>query len=394
MIDYEANPDMHRVMIVDDMPDQIQTLLQYVKDDYIISAATNADSAIQKLCSLAESDGSQLPDVILMDVNMPGTNGYEACSMIRKESALEQVDVIFLSSNESTEEILMGLDAGSCDYIVKPYNPDVLMSRIKRTIQIHDQRESFRKNASTAREMAQTAMTVTGSLSVLLHFLRSGLAASSVRELCEACRQSLIEFGCVCVVYCRLDDERECLSSNDLPSMLELELLERVHGGKEPFIEKGASLFVLGRHVTLLIKSPPSDSDQLGSLKDNLKIMLEGADAKIDALKSAGSTSDKEYIEMGAELTATANALNDIRSRQEQHRESSIDLVERLSVDIEGSFYELGLTENQEEQLSKIISVSTQRCVDHLSTAEGLDEKVVQLSSELKRLAQRLGRSQ
>ena len=84
--------------------------------------------AINKAKELAEKD--ELPDLILMDVRMPRMTGYDACIKIKEVHKLAPVPVIFLSAKGQDAEVQAGMDAGALDYIIKPFAPDKLTSKV------------------------------------------------------------------------------------------------------------------------------------------------------------------------------------------------------------------------------------------------------------------------
>ena len=76
------------------------------------------------------AEKEQLPDLIIMDVRMPRMTGYEACIRMKENEKLEPVPVVFLSAKGQEAEVQTGLDAGAMEYIVKPFAPDLLTSKV------------------------------------------------------------------------------------------------------------------------------------------------------------------------------------------------------------------------------------------------------------------------
>ena len=113
----------YTVLIVDDSPTDLQMVLNVVKEKFKVVAATSGTQALQII-------DKAKPDLVLLDVSMPEMDGYQTCQQIKQRL---DIPVIFLSANDSTEEILKGYDVGGSDYIVKPFEPDVLFNKIKST---------------------------------------------------------------------------------------------------------------------------------------------------------------------------------------------------------------------------------------------------------------------
>lgn len=113
------------ILIVDDNPKNLQLLgKSFQKNKYKIEFATNGESALEWL------DTSQF-DLILLDINMPGMNGFEVCRKIRSNPVLNNVPIIFLTAEVDRESILKGFDIGGQDYITKPFDRRELLERVK-----------------------------------------------------------------------------------------------------------------------------------------------------------------------------------------------------------------------------------------------------------------------
>ena len=123
-----------KIMIIDDEPDIIFLLRDFfVLNDYEVITADSAEEATEKL--------KEEPDLILLDINMPGKNGLEFCKQIRTET---QCPIIFLTARTGEDNILAGLNMGGDDYITKPFNIRELLGRV----QAHLRREKRLKNTN------------------------------------------------------------------------------------------------------------------------------------------------------------------------------------------------------------------------------------------------------
>ena len=113
------------ILIVDDNISNLQVLGALLSQKgYEIAVAVDADKALEFL----END---FPDLILLDIMMPGTDGYELCQKIKAIEALNEIPVLFLTALTDPEDIVKGFDAGAVDYISKPFNNAELLARIK-----------------------------------------------------------------------------------------------------------------------------------------------------------------------------------------------------------------------------------------------------------------------
>jgi diguanylate cyclase (GGDEF)-like protein len=116
---------MARVLVVDDMPDNVKLLALELSDHgHEVLTASNGTQGL----GMAQSER---PDVILLDVMMPGLNGIEVCRRLKADPKLRPIPVIMVSARELDDDIVLGLDAGAQDYVTKPFNLQIVMARVR-----------------------------------------------------------------------------------------------------------------------------------------------------------------------------------------------------------------------------------------------------------------------
>lgn len=117
------------ILLVDDVPENIHVLAAALKTDYRIKIAMNGPTALD----LAQR--SDMPELILLDVMMPGMNGIEVMRELRSRPATKDIPVIFVSADSSEQSQVAGLDLGADDYLTKPVVVPVLMARVRNILQ-------------------------------------------------------------------------------------------------------------------------------------------------------------------------------------------------------------------------------------------------------------------
>ena len=113
------------ILVVDDTPDNITLLCGLLGDQYKNKVATNGQKALQ----IAFADPH--PDLILLDIMMPGMDGYEVCRQLQSNPATSTIPVIFLTAKSQDEDETRGFELGAVDYITKPITPAILMARVQ-----------------------------------------------------------------------------------------------------------------------------------------------------------------------------------------------------------------------------------------------------------------------
>ena len=123
------------LLIVDDESSNLKVLVHILSDEYIIYTAESGESAVEKVRDIC-------PDLILLDIVLPGMDGYETISKIREIEELQKTPVIIITGLDSQEDEEKGLSNDAADYITKPFSDSVVKLRVRNQIQIVNQLRS------------------------------------------------------------------------------------------------------------------------------------------------------------------------------------------------------------------------------------------------------------
>ena len=129
------------VLIVDDSPTNLKILASCIKDQYQLKVAINGEQCLQIALQPPQ------PDLILLDVEMPGMNGYEVCESLKSSPVTAAIPVIFVTGLQGDEDEEKGLSIGAVDYITKPVRPAIVVARVKTHITIKLQQDKLNKMA-------------------------------------------------------------------------------------------------------------------------------------------------------------------------------------------------------------------------------------------------------
>jgi len=136
------------VLIVDDVPANIRVLAEFLSQDYDIHVATRGDDALDIARRAA-------PDLILLDVVMPGMDGYAVCRILKADPATCGIPVVFVTARFAPEDEAHGLSLGAVDYIVKPASRAVVRARVKNHLELRAAREALARQNEALLEAAQ-----------------------------------------------------------------------------------------------------------------------------------------------------------------------------------------------------------------------------------------------
>ncbi|HEY8276206.1 MAG TPA: adenylate/guanylate cyclase domain-containing protein [Methyloceanibacter sp.] len=155
--------DSKLVLVVDDTPTNVGVVSGVLKDNYRTKVATNGEKA------LAIAGAADKPDLILLDVMMPGMDGYEVCRRLKAEPSTRDIPVIFLTAKIDALDEEKGFEVGAVDYIHKPFSGPIVLARVKTQLAL----QAALREAEEAREQADE----------LLHALLPKKAADEIRSI-------------------------------------------------------------------------------------------------------------------------------------------------------------------------------------------------------------------
>jgi putative two-component system response regulator len=144
-----SNKDKPTILIVDDTPDNIMLLSRLLKDRYNTKVANNGSLALQI------AQGTPGLDLILLDVMMPGLDGYETCRQLKANPVTADIPVIFLTAKNQVEDEAMGLSLGAVDYIAKPISPPILFARVATQLTLLDARRQLQAHNENLEKLVQ-----------------------------------------------------------------------------------------------------------------------------------------------------------------------------------------------------------------------------------------------
>ena len=132
-----------RILIVDDVLDNIQVAMNILKEDkYDFSYAKNGETALSLL-------HENKFDLILLDIMMPGIDGYEVCKRIKQDPLYSDIPIIFLTAKADTDSMSKGFEVGGIDYIAKPFHANELLARVKTHLDLYRATKVLKNNNLT-----------------------------------------------------------------------------------------------------------------------------------------------------------------------------------------------------------------------------------------------------
>jgi PAS domain S-box-containing protein len=174
------------ILIVDDVPTNIHILGDTLAADYRLHVAMNGPDALR----LAEQ---YLPDLVLLDIMMPGMDGFEVFRRLRAIEGLAEVPIIFVTALEGAADESAGLKLGAADYITKPYNPELVRLRVKNHLELCRQRDLLKEQRNRLVEQADQLAGQKEQLEQRNEVLKNALAQikrlEGIIPICMCCKK-------------------------------------------------------------------------------------------------------------------------------------------------------------------------------------------------------------
>ncbi|HKZ04049.1 MAG TPA: SpoIIE family protein phosphatase, partial [Methylomirabilota bacterium] len=190
-----------RVLVVDDVPTNVEVLARALRDDYRITTAADGEGALRSVAA-------EPPDLVLLDIMMPGLDGYEVCRRLKRDPATRDIPIVFLSSLDEAPDKAKGFEVGAADYITKPFEILEVRARVGALLRAKAYQDAV-------RELLESELRVAREIQrglVPRDFAALGTGAVE----CFACLEPARAVGGDLYDVFRLDDRRLCLVIGDV----------------------------------------------------------------------------------------------------------------------------------------------------------------------------------
>lgn len=342
-------------MLVEDDEFSAELAIDMLAADYSVQHFSNGQSALDALDQVS-------PDLVLLDVSMPGLSGYDVCRRLREKQSVCDLPVIFLSGLVSDEERLAGYEAGGDDYLTKPVVAEELRLKINHAISHAAECKRLKSDYSSAFSTAMSAMSSAAEVGAVLQFLRTSFSCPDYVSLCREVLNTIASYGLEASVQIRGKDEIVSLTHEGPCSPLEQSVLKNMSLQGRIFEFSSRTSYNYDR-ITIIIKNMPrEDQDRYGRMKDNLALLAEGADARVITLddQRALTRQQEALIQL---ITNTRETLGGIEQHHQAQRKQSTMIFQDFREELERKFLNLGLKSSQEEELSELASQAASRAL-------------------------------
>ena len=361
------------ILSVDDSPVNQQIVKEILEDEYNVELAFSGDECLKLAPVVA-------PNLILMDVSMPGIDGYETCKKIKSDSLLKEIPVIFVSAKVSKDHKLKGYEAGGYDYITKPFEYNELTAKVKNVLESANEKASLQTNLQESFNAAMQAMTYSSDLGNILRFFESSHSCKSFEQLSNAIFQTTSQLGLSCALRIDSLEKPTYVSDQNVISPLEINVFDAAIAKKKRFFHMGEKTIICFPHISLLVRNMPIENDErYGTLKDTIFTLVSGAEERVKSL-ILESRLDNSRESMMARFSTT---LNSFKERHNHLTEDNIKAIRAMISDINAALIALDLSDFQEANIIEIIENYSAKSKAILSESFQLHESIAMLETSL-----------
>lgn len=362
---------MEHILVVDDNEFSVIYLEEVIGKHYRIEHAEDGEQGV--LMALESP-----PALILMDVEMPGISGYEACMRIKQEPATRDVPVIFVSAQVGIADRTAGYEAGGDDYVTKPFDPEELIRKIEVLLRQQQRNRELSEQAKLATSAAMTAMSSVGDTGVIMRFLSEMVSCLDFGAVAKTILETMGNFQLDVSVQLRDDKGSLSRSHQGLCSPLEENVLSNMASCARIVDLGRKSAFNYPRVTIIVHNMPKNDPEHYGRVKDNIAIIAEAIDVHLQSLGIIDQALNRGDTLLRL-LQNSVRTLHDIDESYRQQRLSSSNILNDLIQKIEASFVHLGLTESQERYLQDTLR-------DAIDQAQALYDQELRVGESMRSL--------
>jgi len=367
-----------KVLIVDDDPITLGMLEANLEDDFEVQAAASGEACLANVPDFA-------PDLVLLDIEMPGINGYETCRRLQAGRDGHPLPVIFVSSHDTLEERLKAYESGGTDFVIKPFEADELIIKVEKAIKLEAERWRLAQEKDSIQKMAMNFLANLGESGTVLQFLRNCFTCGDYPTLARMIMDAMQEYGATSLVQIRVPSGAYTFTQQGPASPLEESVFGMMHGLERIFQFK-SRMIVNYEHVSLLVSNMPTDNPDLcGRISDNAASIAEGAEASAKAIfrqEEAQARSRQLHLV----TQCTRDALENLREQYRKQQRDTYLILYTLIERMEKIYSSLGLTESQEKTVDDTVRGSVAQALHLFERGLDFDGQFTAVLDELKKL--------
>ena len=366
------------VLTIDDDKTTHRFVAKALKSEFELVRAYNGPEGL-------ELATNHKPDIILLDVEMPGMNGYEVCDRLKHDQETTGIPVVFLSSRSSLKERMAGYEVGAIDYLVKPFESDDLNAKIRVIIDFHLQQSQLTQETEEARKTAKIALTSNADLGLIILFVENCFKMSNLQKLGRSMISVTSAMRLNVVVSMEATGETLWFSTSGVTTPLEKEVMTMLKD-RDRLNDFGCRTVINYPNVSLMVKNMPLDDQQrYGRIKDLIPAILTSANGKIESINN-NQLIHAQSSEIVTAFEKANNTLNELFDLSNQNRKAVENILRTMLDGLQNTIPHMGLDDDQECYILDNIDNSIEQVSETTDSAREIFAAINDVLKDLERL--------
>lgn len=357
------------ILIVDDDKNIRDLISLSLKNKFNVSQAESGEQALELIKEVT-------PLVILLDINMDGMNGKDACKKIREAQSGKESAIVFVSGDSDEEIVLECFDLGADDFIAKPFELANFTKKIEMLARHQSLVWHLKSSETELSTLVDTTFKQAANYGAALNLVKNLNLANDESGLATHIFSYFESFGIVCALNFRAKERDLYFDARQkYCSPIEQEVFS-LTSNKGRLYNFGSRLIVNDKHVSMLIKNVPApDGDEYGLFIDIVAVLIEALEARYASLLNERKMESVQSTirELCVDINVTMAELQ--KSRQQ--------MVENIVTEVGLSFHQLEMTEDQEQFFTQLIEASVLTHDEGNNDFFELQEKLSQVANML-----------
>lgn len=366
----------NNILVVDDEVMNQHILLDLLEDEFNLEFANNGQECL-------DSIDKSIPDIILLDVNMPVLDGLKTCEIIKKNKDMSHVPIIFISALASPKERLAGYQVGGDDYLTKPFEEDELKAKIHILLKLEGEISQGKLATQQAINKAITTITKSDEIVAILHFMQSLLTSQNIEQVLVNIAEVLASLkvqGCVMLAH---KQPPTFIFTDGKSRPIEQVILKETHQDGE-IIEFSNKAIFNSEHAAILIRCLPEDEEKNNRFKQHISTLLNALDAKLAQLLNQDKA-QQHYLALGKTIKSVAVRLKTVKQVSQQQRAFSMEVWGDLVPKIENTFKQ-ALDEDEEKNIREVIELAEKKSALVYQDTKKSENVITEIFNDLCRL--------
>jgi CheY-like chemotaxis protein len=324
------------------------------------------------------------PDLVILEIDIPDKSGYELCKELREHADETACAIIFLAQAMSLEDKMEGYRYGCDDFITKPFQPEEVVVKAQRTLEIKKVQKKMLRDSSEAMHTALIAMKQSSDMGFILRFMEENANCRDFPSLGQSLIDLLKQLSLQATLVFKVKP-KNIFVGNPYDS-LDVKQFNMCFE-EERFVAKGENLVVNQDIVSLLISNMPKvNSKAYSELKDILSMLMSSVEARAVSIDLDLKHKERQNKQLEDTLDKCHQHLADVNATLSSHGDSMGIISGDLIHDIKDICISLAITGNQETSIVDAFEDSLSRITQSYTSILSLEENFNGIINDLKEL--------